>query len=60
VGYARRKRWEARIQAVEIGRVIAQMFGSGDSEQQTTEKPKADRISADAMFKLAGVNVEGG
>lgn len=45
---------------MEIGRVIAQMFGSGDSEQQTTEKPKADRISADAMFKLAGVNVEGG
>jgi hypothetical protein len=58
VGYARRKRWEARIQAVEIGRVIAQMFGSGETEQQATEKPEAGRISADAMLKLAGAHVE--
>jgi hypothetical protein len=59
MGYARRKRWEARIQAAEIGRVIAQMFGAGASEQQTAENPEAGRISADALLRMAGVKLEG-
>ena len=44
---------------MEIGRVIAQMFGGESGEEQAPERAEAGRISADAMFKLAHVTLEG-
>lgn len=65
LAYMRRVRWEARVQAVEVGKVIAELLGGrktrgrGDREtrRRGPEVARPDRLGADGLLGKMGVNV---
>jgi hypothetical protein len=55
--YMRRVRWEARVQAVQIGSVLAEMLGGGDGDGGGGQGEAGQRLTADAMLGMMGMRV---
>lgn len=63
MAYMRRVRWEARVHAVEMGKVLAELLGRrrmrrpGDGERRRPEVARPDRAEADGLLAKMGVKV---
>ena len=58
LAYQKRVCWEARIQAVEIGKVIAELMG-GKSGGPGAPRSKQERVRSTELLSEMGVKVKG-
>lgn len=63
LAYMRRVRWEARIHAVEMGKVLAELLGGrktrgrGEGETRGRGVARPDRLGADGMLRQMGIRL---
>jgi len=65
LAYMRRVRWEARIHAVEMGKVLAELLGGRKTRGRAGLEPRGpgkevarpDRVGADGLLAKMGVNM---
>lgn len=59
LAYMRRTRWEARIHAVEMGKVLAELLGGTRQDAAATNGKRQQRVSGADLLGEMGVKVRG-
>lgn len=69
VAYMKRKRWEARIQAVEMGKMLGELLGGKETRRrgdagtrrrgETGTRRTTEQASAGEVLRAMGVTVRG-